>query len=231
MEKTSTFGFSRILAAVGVSAFVSLAHAQITQFQVDTFEDGTNAGWFEGGPSPNQPSVVSSGSFDGSAYLENFASGTNEAGGRQVMLNVVNQWSGDYIAAGVDSIGMWLRADPSSAADLEMRLYFASFDNATNTSIAIGSTESQTLVADGQWRWFEFGLTGDAMTLLTAEGDLELALRNIEEFRILSATDGPTRIGDRIESTLGVDNITALPAPGAIALLAGAGLCGARRRR
>lgn len=230
MEKTSTFDFLRILATVGVSAFVTLAHAQITQFQVDTFEDGTNAGWFEGGPSPNQPSVISSGSFDGSAYLENYSSGTNDAGGRQVMLNVVNQWSGDYIAAGVDRIGMWLRADPSSAADLEMRLYFAAFDNATNTSIAISSTESQTLVADGQWRWFEFSLTGDAMTLLTG-GTLELALRNIEEFRILSASDGPTRIGDRVEATLGVDNITALPAPGGAMLLAGMGLVAARRRR
>jgi hypothetical protein len=73
--------------------------------QIDDFEDGTTMGWMEGFPSPNPPVNIASGGPAGTGdnYLQNVSSGGFGPGSAQVMFNH-DQWSGNYLAAGVTEI-------------------------------------------------------------------------------------------------------------------------------
>ena len=91
-------------------------------FQVDTFEGGSQ-GWFTGGGplgQPLQPANVVSGGPTGNFMLLTSVGGS----GPTSRLNVINasQWTGNYIAAGVNVITMDLNNFGSS--DLYLRLFF-----------------------------------------------------------------------------------------------------------
>jgi hypothetical protein len=185
--------------------------------QIDTFEDGTTQGWREGFSSPNQPFVVDEG---GNMFLRNISSGSGGAGGRQVMFNAP-QWNGDYITEGVSEISMDIRN--SGNTELNVRLAFQS-----NTG-SRGSTNDVFLLAPGSgWMSVTFDIT-DLFVESGPDTPLEL-LSAVNQMRILSSED-PSYRGDIIAATLDVDNIFAVPAPGAAGLLALGGLAAARRRR
>ena len=71
------------------------------------------------------------------------------------------------------------------------------------------------LPADGLWYSVAFDLTASDMSLVSGALSLNDVLAGVDELRILSAAGGPTNLGDSIVANLGVDNIRAVPAPGA----------------
>jgi hypothetical protein len=203
------------IAAIAL-AFVGSAFA-VEAGQIDTFEDGATQGWREGFSSPNQPFVVEE---DGNFFLRNESSGGNGPGSRQVMFNV-GQWFGDFVSAGVTEISMDVRN--SGDTDLNVRLAFQS-----NTGSRGATNDVFLLAPGGDWMNVTFDIT-DLFVESGPDTPLEL-LSAVNQMRILSAEE-PAYRGDPIVSSIDVDNILAVPAPGAAGLLVVGAFAASRRRR
>jgi hypothetical protein len=127
------------------------------------------------------------------------------------------QWSGDYLAAGVEAIGLFVRN--LGATDLHVRLALGD----SLAPIVGGSwyvtSASVTLPAGSGWRLavFELG-SADLESVLGPKTWAEL-MADVATVRILSA-ENVSPLGDAIAATLGVDRVVALPEPGAASLLA-----------
>ena len=174
-------------------------------------------GWNEGFPSPNPPVNIASGGPAGTGdnYLQNVSSGGFGSGSAQVMFND-DQWSGNYLAAGVTEI----QAQMANFGDSELFMRIALVDG---FGTWYGSSSAFVLPADGIWRDVTFGLSFSDLNLIIGSSSITEVLENVEELRILSAAGGSSFRGDRISGTLGIDNITAVPVPATIFLL-GSGL-------
>lgn len=152
---------------------------------VDDFEDGTTQLWSEGGVSPNPPVNIASGGPAGAGdnYLQNDAAGTSGAGSRLVMFNTA-QWSGDFVSAGVVSITMDMVN--FGASELQMRL---AFGGAGGTRL--GSTNAQSVPADGQWRSLTFDVDASSLSTISGTDDYNTVMSAVSEMRILDAGAGP----------------------------------------
>ena len=179
-------------------------NSQITDTQIDNFEDGTVQNWLEGSSSPNIPLNIADGgpSGVGDNYLQNISSGGDEAGSRMVMFNKV-QWKGDYISAGVTEISMYMKN--FGTTNLEMRLAF------DGSGGKFSSTNSVSLLAESGWQIMVFSTEPSDLTEVGGT-DASATLGSVTELRILhSAT--PNWRGASIVATLGVDNISASEIP------------------
>ena len=125
----------------------------------------------------------------------------------------VSQWTGDYLAAGVDSITAWMRAG-ANGAPLLMRI---ALQGAPGQQYA--STVAAPLPADDAWHNVTFGLTAGDLTQVLGADPLNAALANVTQLRILSAT-APAWRGERIAAILDVDNVKALPEPTGLSIVA-----------
>jgi hypothetical protein len=200
----------RVTTALLLATCLAAQALAITLNQVDDFEDGTEMGWRESSFSPNPPSNVASGGPGGveDNYLQNISAGEFE-GSRMIMFNTT-QWSGNYLAAGVERI----TADMANlgSTDLAMRVALA---KGTSPQFATWyvSADPVNLPASSGWTQASFGLSEDDLICINACGvsTLEDVLANVDMVRLLSATM-PRFQGDQIAATLGVDNISALEA-------------------
>lgn len=175
----------------------------VTAGQIDDFEGGTVMGWSEGG-SPNPPVNQTSGGPAGAGdnYLLNVSSGGAGPGSKLVQFNEA-QWAGDYLAAGVSRIHVWMANFGSTT--LHMRIAIRGFGGLTY----YGSTSAFVLPADGVWRATSFGLSESELSLIAGASSLAEALASVDTLRILSSSAGPAWAGEGIAATLGVDSITA----------------------
>lgn len=203
--------------------------AAVTVGQVDTFESGTTEGWVVGvgtGPAhPSPPENVPTGGPAGAddAYLVLRAVGGSGAGSRLTVLNLT-QWGGNYPAAGVTAIAMdVVNLGPT---DLFLRVLLENPVAGPPTAAAYSAVPI-LLPAGGGWTSVVFPLA--ASDLLAEVGTVEAALASATVLRIFhgAADDFP---GEPVVTTLGVDNVRAVPEPGVAALL-GAGMAGLALRR
>lgn len=189
----------------------------ITLGQIDDFQDGTTQGWQEGMLSPNPPINLTDGGPAGSGdhALRNVSTGDFLPGGKMIQFNQ-EQWTGDYQAAGVDRVDVMLRADPSSAGPLFMRVAIQG-----SPFQRFSSNEAFLLPNDGDWYSASF-LLADMVQVLGSQS-LNEALTQVSEFRVLHNPQ-PDWIGADIVATLDMDNLTAAQVPepcfGALALAA-----------
>jgi hypothetical protein len=213
-----------LLAAV-TAAWITVPHARgVVIDQLDDFQDSTTQGWGIGaGP---QPEIMTDGGPLGASdrFMMMTADGSS-SGGRLTVFNR-SQWLGDYIAAGVTAVQIDLRN--FSTQTLTIRI---AFKNTTSPgSAGFSSATGFSLPADGQWHTAVFPITAAGMAPVFNPGDFNTFMMNPAEMRILHATS-PSVTGNSIVAQMGVDNIRAIPAPGAAALLVSGAALAFRRRR
>ena len=206
--------------------------------QTDTFEDGTTSNWIINASGFGTPPVgalpvnVATGGPAGANdnFLQLTSLGGSGAGSRLTVNNLA-QWTGDYIAAGIDAIAMDLRnLGPN---DLYLRLLFADPAGGPAANVAFSATPV-LLPAGGDWVSVLFAIsTGD---LTAGLGNVTSALTGATEVRLFHSVSDAFP-GGEIVASLGVDNIearqtTTVPEPATLALF-GLGLAGigAMRRR
>jgi hypothetical protein len=145
-------------------------------------------------------------------------------GGKLVGINV-NQWSGDYSSAGITGITMDVKNFGED--DLNLRLLFESVSGGTPTDVAT-TTDGIFLAANGGWTTIHFDIAPGDLTALA--GSVDTALSNASALRIYNST-GPTFPGPGTVSSLGVDNIRAVPEPASMAgVMFGLAFLAKRRR-
>jgi hypothetical protein len=215
----------RFIAGAAWLAQVATPAGAVLMGTVDTFEDGTTQGWVSGAGHPSPPVNAPSGGPDGleDAYLLSSSLGSFGAGSR--LVNIAGaRWAGDYIAAGVTGIAMDL--NNLGDTDLSLRLRVQAPDPTPGAfPFAAILTVPIALPAHSGWTRVTFATTPDAFTGAAAD-----ALSGVVEMRLFHGL-AAVFPGEASVATLGMDNITAVPEPGAAWLLAGGLLTLALRRR
>jgi hypothetical protein len=193
----------------------------ISAGQLDDFNDGTTESWTNAAFTFSNVDGGQGGAGD--RYLEVIGTGGDGPGSRIAVHNN-EQWSGDYVSAGVTAIQFDLAN--FSATALEMRILILA------GSDLFAATTAAVLPADGQWQTVTFGLNEIELTQVGGVGDLSKALSQVDRLLIRHDPGAPSGVpgGTPIVGTLGIDNVLAIPEPGSGLLLLGA-LCAARRVR
>jgi hypothetical protein len=187
----------------------------ITLPQVDNFQDGTTRNWTNGG-APTISNVADGGpNGAGDSFLQVTSTGVGTGGSRLITFNTT-QWIGDYNMAGVGAISMDLKFISLGDPTTDIRpIRLAIFNPLTDTGYA--STDSVpggafVLPNDGAWHHWTFTLSTDSMSAIGTPPAFSMQLSNVTELRILGSAV-PATSGDRVVAQLGIDNITAVPAP------------------
>jgi hypothetical protein len=218
------FGRAGIFAAVGLAVLVGAGRVSATPVaaQLNDFESGTTQGWTNGGGAAD-PSNVTTGGPGGADdnFLRITARGGSGAGSRLASFNRAAQWTGNYVSAGVTSVEMDLKNLGTTPLVIRIGL-----QESAGTRFA--STTPFNLPADGLWHHAAFPINATSLTR-TGSTPIATALTRINELRIIHSASADF-MGDPIASSVGVDNIRAVPEPAAAGLLAVAG-CGLMARR
>ena len=184
------------------------ASAAVTQGQQDDF-DGVTDAWAQGTPALGGPDGASDG------FLMLHADGVSQ-NGKIVTYNQL-QWAGNYTAAGVEAIGMFVRNLGDTDLSLRVALGTTSAPSAGGTWFA--STDPVSLPAGGDWQLVVFPLGSNDLTRTQGTASYATVLGGVVTLRILHSAV-PSAFGDNIVATLGVDRVLALPEPGATSLAA-----------
>ena len=205
--------FSAALFALLLLLFVRPAGA-IVFGQLDDFQGGTTMGWDNGA---QQVALVSSGgpAGIGDAYIQVTANGGG-MGGRLVAQNF-GQWTGDYIATGVNAIEFDLINQ--SSVTLSIRIAFKT--DSTQSSSGYLSLPAILAVGSG-WQHFSISLTAANLTAIGGPAAYNTFFQNgFGEMRIINEAGSTNLNGDPVVGQLGIDNIRAVPEPTATAFAAG----------
>ena len=219
-----------LAAALSLTLFGTRADAAVILNQIQTFDDPhswvTGVGPVIGTPVP-VPVLLGGPGGATDPFLSMVATGGSGPGSRLAAQNF-GEWSGDYLAAGIDRIEMDVRNFGNT--DLFIRLLFVEFGAMGPVNAAF--TDARFVAGSSGWGTIAFNIDPGNLTALigTAAG----ALSNAQELRIYHNPD-PGFIPGQIPPVVGnlsVDNITAtaVPEPATLLLVAAGLVCGVRRR-
>jgi len=180
----------------------------VTFGQVDNFQDGTLAGWTN---NAGNASNIADGGPGGSGdhFLEVFSTGGSGPGSRLTIFNN-DQWTGDYIGAGVTAIEVDLRNE--GAVQLSIRIAF----KRDNSFSAPGYLSAAFLLpADAIWHHVVFLIMPGSMIPVGGPTPFSTFFSGTGpgEMRIINEVGTSNLNGDPIIAQMGVDNIRAVPEP------------------
>lgn len=184
----------------------SVTMSQIVANQVDDFQDATTQNWRIGNPSGADfppVNVADAGPAGaGDNCLEYSSTGVNgDPGSKMIIFNTNEQWSGDFTAAGVVGVRFDVRV-LTTALNLRIAIQGSGTRICTTNSVAVN--------ADGVWTTVIIPISASDFTLVNGGATIPVALSNVFSMRILSS-DAPTWDSpDEVDSTIQLDNITAL---------------------
>lgn len=232
----------RLIGVLLLAALIQIpraSSAQVTSGQTDTFQSGIDNWFFGGGPagpSATAPDRVLTGGPQGAddAYMRLVSTGLPGTGSRLSISNAA-QWSGDYRAAGITHIGMWV--NNLGSTDLSLRMAFETLGAEGPTNIAF-SSDAIFLGAGSGWQQILFPVLGNALLNSPIPGSsVEGAMTNTTLIRLYHSPDdnfpNPLFPIESVAAELGVDDISAhvIPEPSTFLLLSAGvfGLVLARR--
>ncbi|MGS2726978.1 T9SS type A sorting domain-containing protein [Psychroserpens sp. BH13MA-6] len=179
--------------------------AQVVANQVDDFEDGTVQGWIINGSGfASNPPLPFNVATDGpSGVDDNFlryetTGSPGGAGSKMIIINQAGNWTGNYTSQGVVAIKMDVRATDN---DLHVRV---AFDGAGGIFC---TTDAVVVPAGSGWQSVTIPISPAGFTPFGGS-DINATLGDVTIMRILSRTT-PGWIGDAIDATMDLDNITA----------------------
>ncbi len=190
-----------ILCLVAIVVIIPLAFAIVSN-QYDNFEDGTTQGWGSGVPNPTPPVNVTTGGPGGANdnFLQVASSGGAGAGSKLVIINSA-QWTGNYVAAGVQYVSMYIKNFGSTSLNMRIALRGAGGD--------FWSVNSVVVPASSNWQPIVFSVKPAD---LTGGTNINSTLSGVTTVRILHSVAGGFN-GDPIAAQIGLDNITAAAQP------------------
>lgn len=184
----------------------------LTLGQVDDFQDGTTDGWGTGGGM--QPSNIASGGplGVGDEYLQVISKGGGGVDSRLVIFNT-SQWLGDYTDAGITDISLDLANFGTQALSIRLAFFISK-------PVGYAATTPFSLPADSNWHQAFFPLMAADFT---AVGSPSVSFNDLltdftGQLRILDSAS-PSVEGDSIATTLGVDDIMAVPEPSTFVMI------------
>jgi hypothetical protein len=221
----------RCIAAFAVALLFTAERASaISLGQVDTFQEGSLQNWTNGGFGSPVVNVANGGpAGSGDRYVQISSSGTPGPGGRLTAFNL-SQWSGNYIAAGVNTIVVDLLNQ--SSVQLSIRIAF----KAENSPSSPGYLSQPMILPTATgWQRFSISIAPGSLIAVNNPETYNTFFSNAVEMRFIHEVNGTSLNGDFIQAQLGIDNIRAVPEPATTALLAGGlalfGVRAVRRRR
>ena len=194
----------------------NIAYADVINSElINDFEDGSTHGWKKGAGEKNPdllPKVVNEST--GNQYLEVIAIGggtTGKVSSSQMSFINETEWRGNYHVAEVGSVQVSMKN--MGTEPLYMRLGFTT--RAIEEWHFAGSHTPLVLPADGQWYDLSFAITEDEITpFLGNEGeccfpewDFNEVIAGINQLKFFSGKTAHFWNGDRVTSTLGVDDV------------------------
>ena len=208
-----------------VSAFLAIAGTTfaVTLGQLDDFQDGTLQDWTGGATMENMADGGPGGVADRFLRVQSFG---GFGGGSRLATFNGTQWSGDYLAAGVTAIDVWLKN--LGQTDLQMRVVLFDLDGGDNRWT---STVAHTLVVGSGWQRLTFSLEENALTNVQGTTDYAQLMTDVDRMMFRHQAGVPDANGDSIIAEAGIDNVrAAVPEPGTLAVL-GLGAAALLRRR
>jgi hypothetical protein len=184
------------------------ALSQVSPNQVDDFEDGSTENWVEAASSAAQAENISS---DGPAgvndnYLRDYTTQAPGGPGSRMIIRNLTQWSGNFTAAGVESVTMDVRA---LNVDVTVRV------SITGPGGKFSSSTGIVVTAGSGWTQVSIPIAGSDMVSVSDGNDggspgtdINATLAGVTEFRILS-NPSPSWIGEVTDAEMHLDNITA----------------------
>lgn len=219
---------SLVMSSIGLHATTASAISLSTK---DSF-GATSEGW-QIGSNGIQPTQVSAVGPDGqTGYLSHFSDG-GSANGKWLMWNTGLRWQGNYPAAGVTGISIAANVS-SGSSPVSMRIAFdgpGGWFVSTAQSVGAG------------WSSYSFGLNQTDFAYVSSSGGTGTffdTMSGVTKFEVLAGAGGVSYRGggDLVQAgtsvnTILIDDISAVPEPTAVALVAtGAALvAGVVRRR
>lgn len=221
--------FGSLLVVFTLTFTTSNPANAITLGQVDDFENLTTQSWIISIDIENPSNVPDGGpNGAGDAFLQYSSTGGSGPGSRLIFYNT-DQWTGDYVAAGVTGIAADVK-HVAGTEPIELRVAFGPSSNAASGSW-FASTAPIVLQPGSDWQSVVFPLDEASLTQVRGLDAYGSVISSVGGLRILSSS-APDNKGDAFIATLGIDNIEAIgvpePAAALLAVIAGAAMLGRR---
>jgi len=194
-------------SAIVLSLLIASQATAVTYDQVDDFQDPNDAtaGWRGASGNTAIPRRVADGGPGGAgdAYLRIATLRYHLA------TKNTDQWTGNYLAAGVDAIEMDLKLIRPGTDAIEIRILLL------GPGGVFASASLTDPISTDAWQRYRFGLTAaDLVHVTGGTGDLTDTLTDVRKLLIRHDRAEPTVPGEHpphITATLGIDNIHAVP--------------------
>lgn len=202
-----------VFALASTLAYLAMGVVEAAQVHVDTFEASFH-GWSTNSENGVALSLPPSGGPEGSgdAFLQ--ATSTTKL----ATINTSPAWIGDYTAIDAPRLRVDLM-NPVGQPELEIRVVLFEAESSLKNSARWTTISSADLVADGQWRTFEFALAEENMSLVANTGTFGELMADVGQVMLRHDAGTPSMGGDFVAGTIGIDNVALVS--GAVNALAG----------